>query len=78
MGPAWWAAMDFLAELTFAGLKQSEGAQVSTSLFETGLCLDDEFRSRASKRPAMCASPYGFGCRGIVPYQAFEPKSGLG
>jgi crotonobetainyl-CoA:carnitine CoA-transferase CaiB-like acyl-CoA transferase len=74
MGSGMWAAMGFLASF-ISRMKHGEGAQVSTSLFETGLAWMTiplaGFEAAGDVR-----KPYGSGVAEIVPYQAFETKSG--
>jgi crotonobetainyl-CoA:carnitine CoA-transferase CaiB-like acyl-CoA transferase len=74
MGSGMWAAMGFLASF-IARMKQGEGTQVSTSLFETGLAWMmiplAGFEAAGDVR-----KPYGSGVAEIVPYQAFETKTG--
>jgi len=56
-------------------MKEGEGARVSTSLFETGLAWMTiplaGFEAAGDVR-----KPYGSGVAEIVPYQAFETRSG--
>src|ERR1700753_1828584 len=74
MGSGMWAAMGFLASF-ISRMKHGEGAQVSTSLFETGLAWMmiplAGFEAAGDVR-----KPYGSGVAEIVPYQAFQTKTG--
>jgi len=74
MGSGMWAAMGFLASF-IARMKQGEGTQVSTSLFETGLAWMmiplAGFEAAGDVR-----KPYGSGVAEIVPYQAFQTRTG--
>lgn len=74
MGSGMWAVIGLLANL-FARTKRDVGAEVSTSLYETGLAWMTiplaGFEAAADVR-----KPYGSGVAEIVPYQAFETADG--
>ncbi|SDS56261.1 CaiB/BaiF CoA transferase family protein [Bradyrhizobium canariense] len=74
MGSGMWAALGFLASF-IARMKQGEGAQVSTSLFETGLAWM-MIPLAGYEAAGDVRKPYGSGVAEIVPYQAFETMDG--
>lgn len=74
MGSGMWAVLGFLASL-ISRMKHGNGAQVSTSLFETGLAW--MMISLAGYEAAGdVRKPYGSGVAEIVPYQAFKTNDG--
>ena len=74
MGSGMWAAMGFLASF-ISRMQNGEGAQVSTSLFETGLAWM-MIPLAGYEAAGDIRKPYGSGVAEIVPYQAFPTKDG--
>lgn len=74
MGSGMWAVIGFLASL-IARMKDGNGAQVSTSLFETGLAWMT-IPLAGYEAAGDVRKPYGSGVAEIVPYQAFMTKDG--
>ena len=74
MGSGMWAVLGFLASL-ISRMKHGNGAQVSTSLFETGLAWM-MIPLAGYEAAGDVRKPYGSGVAEIVPYQAFKTNDG--
>ena len=74
MGSGMWSVIGLLAAL-FERSKHGQGAQIATSLFETGLAWMT-IPLAAHAVAGEVRKPHGSGLAEIVPYQAFEAKDG--
>ncbi len=74
MGSGMWAVIGLLAAL-FERNKHGNGAQIATSLFETGLAWMT-IPLAAHAVAGEVRKPHGSGLAEIVPYQAFQAKDG--
>ena len=74
MGSGMWAVIGLLSAL-FERNKNGQGAQIATSLFETGLAWMT-IPLAAYAVAGEVRKPHGSGLAEIVPYQAFEAKDG--
>jgi len=74
LGSGMWTALGFLSAF-ISRMQHGDGAQVSTSLYETGLAWMT-LPLAGYEAAGDIRKPYGSGVAEIVPYQAFQTKDG--